>query len=101
MEASMMRHSLLAAAALLTGASLLAPAYSQQFTTAATPPKKAGLDPSERICRNIDPTGSRVTTKRVCATRAEWDAREREDKDATQQMQRPVQTCNTMDARRC
>lgn len=34
---------------------------------------KAGPDRSKRVCRNVTPTGSRMT-KRVCRTQAEWDA---------------------------
>lgn len=33
---------------------------------------KAKDDPSRRICRNITPSGSRLTT-RICRTKAEWD----------------------------
>ncbi len=36
-------------------------------------PKKAKDDPSRRICKNVTPVGTRLTT-RVCRTKAEWDA---------------------------
>ncbi len=34
--------------------------------------RNAADDSSRRVCRNITPTGSRLT-KRVCRTQAEWD----------------------------
>jgi hypothetical protein len=37
-------------------------------------------DGSKRVCRNITPSGSRLTT-RICRTKAEWDA----IRDKTQQ----------------
>ncbi len=49
--------------AMLTGTALAAEASSK-------PDKN---DPSRRICRNITPSGSRLTT-RICRTQAEWDA---------------------------
>ena len=45
----------------------LAPAAQAQQSKA-----KVALDPNEKICETIKPLGSRLATKRVCATRAEW-----------------------------
>ena len=39
-------------------------------------------DPNERICQTITPVGSRLATKRYCATRAEWLDKQRQDRDA-------------------
>jgi len=36
-------------------------------------PNKAKTDTSRRVCRNLVPTGSRMSG-RVCKTQAEWDA---------------------------
>lgn len=59
-------------------------------------------DPSDRICKDLLVPGSRMVTRRYCATRAEWAIREREEKDATQLMQRPIQTCTPiMGSPRC
>jgi hypothetical protein len=38
----------------------------------ASKPKKAQDDPSRRVCRNIVPSGSRLST-RVCRTQQQWD----------------------------
>jgi hypothetical protein len=59
-------------------------------TIAAEPPKaqKTANDPNEKICEKITPLGSRLVTKRVCATRAEWAERRlqaRQDIDKAQQ----------------
>ena len=44
-------------------------------------------DPNERICENLTMVGSRLSKKRVCATRAEWAERKREDRQAIDQAQ--------------
>lgn len=93
-----MRQSTLTIAALLAF-SASGPAYSDQSAPAA-PVKKAAADPNERICKDIVLTGSRMITRRFCGTRAEWEEREREDKDAIQLMQRPMQ-CSVMGSKRC
>jgi len=53
-------------------------------------------DPGEIVCEKITAIGSRVATKRVCATRAEWAEKRRLDKEAIEQAQRmgngPCQT---------
>lgn len=63
------------------------------------PAQKPGYDPNERICRNITLTGSRLATKRVCATRSQWEERLRLDREAVEQVQRaanpPCSTVNT------
>lgn len=45
-------------------------------------------DPNERICENITPIGSRLATKRFCGTRAEWEDRRRQDREAVEAAQR-------------
>lgn len=56
-------------------------------------------DPNERICEKQTVVGSRLATRRVCATRAEWEEKRRLDKDAVDSAQRapngPCQTINT------
>jgi hypothetical protein len=44
-------------------------------------------DPNEKICETIKPIGSRLATKRICATRAEWAERKAEDKQALERAQ--------------
>lgn len=94
-----MRQSMISVLVLLGAASLTVPAFAQQPPSqqAQTRPP---ADPNERICRDIALTGSRMVSRRFCATRAEWEAREREDRDQTELMQRPMQ-CSIMGGRHC
>ena len=45
------------------------------FAAEPTPAPKKGKDPNERICETQGVVGSRLATRRVCATRAEWAER--------------------------
>ena len=45
-------------------------------------------DPNEQVCEKVTPVGSRLATKRVCATRAEWEDYRRQDRDAVDKAQR-------------
>lgn len=82
-------------------------AFVLAFPAFAEPPAgpvqiaKPPLDPNERVCRDIDVSGIRMATRRVCATRAEWKAREQLDREEIQQLQRPIQECMVMGTRRC
>ena len=56
---------------------------------AAAEDKKADTkDPNRMICERQKSTESRVATKRVCMTAAEWDERRREDREAIEKGQR-------------
>lgn len=44
-------------------------------------------DPNQRICQVIKPVGSRLTTKKICATRAEWEDKKRQDREVTERAQ--------------
>ena len=52
-------------------------------------------DPNERICENLTVVGSRLAVKRVCATRAEWAERQRQDRAVTEQAQQRHCTTTT------
>ena len=64
---------------------VLAAAVTAQLALAAdTPtqpagPKKHG-DPNEVVCERQEELGSRLGSKRVCATRAEWQERRQQDR---------------------
>jgi hypothetical protein len=83
----------------LSAAVLPTAAYAGQ--TAGTQNAKQQPDPGEVVCKDIDVSGLRFGTKRVCATRAEWQARQQGDREAVEQMQRPIQVCNIMGTRKC
>lgn len=46
-----------------------------------TPTPKKGKDPNEKICETQGVLGSRLATRRVCATRAEWEERRQRERD--------------------
>jgi invasion protein IalB len=50
---------------------LLSVSASAQDTSA---PEKKALDPNQVVCEKQEVLGSRLATKRVCHTRAEWAA---------------------------
>jgi hypothetical protein len=60
---------------------------------------KPAKDPNEKICEKQTVVGSRLATRRVCATRAEWAEKRRLDREAVDGAQRgpngPCQTVNT------
>ncbi len=43
---------------------------------------KGNDNPNEKICESITPVGSRLGSKKVCATRAEWAEKRRLDREA-------------------
>lgn len=51
-------------------------------------PNTSTGNPNERVCENITITGSRLATRRFCATRAEWAERKRADREALDSAQR-------------
>lgn len=62
-------------------------------SSTARPP----ADPNQRICEDVTTVGSRLATKRVCATRAEWAEMKKQDRDVVDQAQRSANVgCNTI-----
>jgi hypothetical protein len=58
---------------------------------AAEERKAATKDPNRIICQKQGVVGSRLATKRICMTAAEWDIRKREDREALDKAQRQPQ----------
>ena len=81
-----MPRSRMALFALFTAASLVVPAYGQQPAPKEGQQKPAP-DPNEKICEDIVQTGSRIGAKRFCGTRAEWEDKKRQDREATEKAQ--------------
>ena len=77
----MLIRSLLLAAALTIGT---VPAVAQPKPQ----PNTSTGDPNERICEKVEIIGSRLASKRICATRAEWADRKRQDREALEAAQR-------------
>ncbi len=73
------RLTVLVGALMIPAASLAAPA-----------PQLSGGDPNEKICENVSQIGSRLSKKRVCATRAEWAERRLQDRKDAEHIQRSI-----------
>jgi len=67
------------------------PALAQ---TKTAPNQEVG-NANERICENLTVIGSRLAAKRVCATRAEWAERKRQDREVIEQAQQRHCTTTT------
>jgi hypothetical protein len=63
---------MIAALAMGLGIAGAAPAFADEGA-GISQPKKARTDTSRKICRNLVPSGTRMSS-RICRTQAEWDA---------------------------
>lgn len=81
--------SRVAASAALVALLAVAPAIAQTQSTQTTPATNTNVgNKNEKICENIIPIGSRLASKRFCGTRAEWEDRRRQDREAVENAQR-------------
>ena len=76
-----MRHYL--ALFLVAGMGLLAVGSEARADDSAAKAR----DPNERVCEVYTPIGSRLGSKKVCGTRAEWAEKRRLDKEAIDRAQ--------------
>jgi hypothetical protein len=70
----------------------LAAILAFSFSTPALPQQspsqqRPAADPTEKICEDIVQTGSRIATKRFCGTRAEWEDKKKQDREAVEKAQ--------------
>jgi hypothetical protein len=49
--------------------------------SSAPPSAKAAVS-NQKVCQKVEMTGSRVKSKKVCMSRAEWDAARQNDQQA-------------------
>ncbi len=75
---------------LVSAASLAGQTFSQQSNQKETARPPAS-DPNEKVCEDITQTGSRLGTKRYCATRSQWEDNKRQDRESTEKAQ--VMSC--------
>ena len=71
--------------ATLGGVSTVSIAQTAQ-APAGQPPKKA-LDPNEVVCEKQEVLGSRVASKKVCMTRAQWADLKSQDREEIEKVQ--------------
>lgn len=81
----MKRIKLLAVAGLMSAALVGAPGAVAQTGG------KAALDPNAKVCETVSQVGSRLSKKKVCATRAEWAEMKRQDREVIDHAQRAAQ----------
>lgn len=82
----MTRMALLAVVGLLSAA-LVGPSAA----VAQTGSKAQALDPNSKVCETVSQVGSRLSKKKICATRAEWAEMKRHDREVIDQVQRAAQ----------
>src|SRR5687768_11611037 len=91
----MLHRTIVALVAAVAGALIAAPVAAADTASA-----QARYDPNERICEKMIVTGSRLASKKVCMTRAQWDERRRGDRDAIERAQRAAHVgCSTVHTR--
>jgi hypothetical protein len=60
-------------------------------------PQTATSDPNQRVCEDVVVTGSRLAKSRFCGTRAEWEAKQKQDRDVVEGAQRSANgPCNAV-----
>ena len=77
-----MNKALVVVTTLLAGAAAAATAQPQAAASQEGPAAK-----ERRICRNIGELGSRLSRRRVCATKAEWEAVDLQNRQAVERIQ--------------
>jgi hypothetical protein len=65
-----------------------APFWGVQARDSSSQPAKVTADPNQRVCEDVVVTGSRLAKKRVCGTKAEWEAIKKADRDVVEDAQR-------------
>jgi hypothetical protein len=73
-------------AGMMIVAVIAAPLTAQAPTTTPQQPPKVKAS-EERVCENIILTGSRLAVHRFCGTRAEWEDRRKQDREAVEKAQ--------------
>jgi len=70
------------------GWTLSASGVAAQSAPAESHKARPPADPNQKVCEDLTMVGSRIATKRICATRAEWAAKKQQDKDEVDRIQR-------------
>ena len=80
----MRKASVFTALGVLAASLIASPgAFAQVSTTAP--------DPNAKVCQTVSQIGSRLSKKKICATRAEWAEMKRADREVIDQAQRAAQ----------
>ncbi|MEA1072650.1 hypothetical protein [Sphingomonas sp. LY160] len=65
-----------------------------QVSSIETSRPRVSKDPNEKICERITETGSRLASKRVCMTSAEWAAQKTDHRNDVERAQKNVGIIN-------
>lgn len=68
----------------LLGALVSSSVIAAEPTSARGPIQR---DQNAKVCEIVTPVGSRLATRKICATRAEWDDKRRQDREAVEKAQ--------------
>jgi len=71
----------------ILGAVLVSSAAMAQTNPSRSAGGGEGPDPNQRICRSMGETGSRLGGTRVCMTRAQWEAQQRDTQSSVERAQ--------------
>ncbi len=74
---------------LIAALAVAVPALAQ-VAPADTTRTKSAKDPNAKICERIAETGSRLASKKVCMTAAQWDAQRNDHRNDVQRAQQNV-----------
>ena len=77
-----MNKALVFVTTLVAGAAVAAAAEPQPAAPQEEPAAK-----ERRICRNVGEVGSRLSRRRICATKAEWEAVDLQNRQAVDRIQ--------------
>ena len=86
----MLKHLLVVAVVTGCAAPVAAQVTSIETSRAAPKPK----DPNAKICEKIEITGSRLGSRRVCMTAADWAAQRQDHRNDIEKVQRNVGILN-------
>ena len=70
-------------AIVLAFAAITIPAAASAQDSATRPPP----DANEKVCETVTTIGSRIAAKKVCATRAEWAQKRKDDRNLAEDIQ--------------
>ena len=63
------------------------PSLAQTTTPVAQTVNQKTVDPNERVCERQESIGSRIASKRICMTRAQWADRRLQDRQELERVQ--------------
>lgn len=66
----------------------LSPLSTATAQTVPQAPQPSPNSANDKVCQDVKLTGSRLTVKRFCGTRAQWDDKRMQDRQEVERIQR-------------